>query len=79
MNRVREKVKPQRKISYKVFKEEDGCDKFRGISPFPTIIQLKDFLGGNHHCVTVVGNNYILVLLDLIKYYEITLVLYNTK
>ena len=25
------------------------------ISPFPALIQLKDFLGGIHHCVAVVG------------------------
>ena len=25
------------------------------ISPYPTLIQLKDYLDGIHHCVTVVG------------------------
>ena len=55
MTRVREKVKPPCKLLYKVFKEEDGYDPFIDISPFPTLIQLKDFLGGVYHCVTVVG------------------------
>ena len=55
MKRVREKVKPRCKLSYKLFKEQDGHDPLFGISPFPTLNQLKDFLGGIQHCVTVVG------------------------
>ena len=35
-------------------KEEDGYDPLIDISPYPTLIQLI-FLGGIHHCVTVVG------------------------
>ena len=55
LNRVREKGKPQWKISYKVLKEEEGYDKFLDISTYPTLIQLKYFLGRIYHCVTVIG------------------------
>ena len=52
---VREKVKPQWIISYKVFKEEYGYYPMLDISIFPTSMQLKYSLRGIHHCVTVVG------------------------
>ena len=55
MNHVREKVKIQCKLSYKLFKEEDGYYPLLDIYQFPTSIQLKYFLGGIQHCVTVVG------------------------
>ena len=54
-NHVREKVKPQCKLSYKVFEEKYGYDTLLGISPFPTLIKLTEFLGGIKHCVIVVG------------------------
>ena len=37
-------------------KEEYGCDPMIEIYPYPTLFKLKDFLGGIHHYVTVVGN-----------------------
>ena len=39
-NHVREKVKPQCKLSYKVFEEKYGYDTLLGISPFPTLIRV---------------------------------------
>ena len=36
-------------------KEEYGYDNSIDISIYPTLILLKYFLGGIHHCVTVVG------------------------
>ena len=54
MNYVKEKGKPPYKILYKVFKEEYIYNKLTEISPFTTLIQLKDFLYGIHHCVNVV-------------------------
>ena len=36
-------------------KEEDGYDPSIEISPYPTLILLKYFLGDIQHCVTVVG------------------------
>ena len=55
LNHIREKVKPQYKLSYKVFKEQYGYYKLLGISPYTTLIQLKKSLGRIHHCVSVVG------------------------
>ena len=55
LNNVRENRKPRCKISYKVLKEEHGYEPLLEIFPYPTLIQLKDFLGGVHHCVSVVG------------------------
>ena len=43
------------KILYKLLKEEYGYDPLLGISSYPTLMQLKDFIGWIHHCVTVVG------------------------
>ena len=54
-NFAREKGKPRCKLSYKLLKEEDGHDQLIEMSPYPTFIQLKYFLGGIHHCVTVFG------------------------
>ena len=56
MNNVRAKVQPRCKLSYKVFEEQDGYDPLLEISMFPTLIQLKAFLGGLQHCFKVVGN-----------------------
>ena len=55
INHVREKVKSLCKILYTLFKEDIGYYPFIDISPFPTLIQLKDFLCGIHHFVTVFG------------------------
>ena len=55
MNNVREKGKIRCKLSYRVFKEEYGYYTLLGIYPYPAVIQLKEFLRGIHHCVTVVG------------------------
>ena len=43
------------KLSYKLLKEYYVYDPFFYISTYPTLIQLKHFLGGIHHCVTFVG------------------------
>ena len=56
LNHVREKGKSLYKISYKVLKEEYGYYTLLGIYPYPKLIQLNDFIGRIHHCVTVVGN-----------------------
>ena len=40
---------------YKLFEEQDRYGPLHDISPFPTLIQLIDFLGGIQHCVTVAG------------------------
>ena len=55
LNCVQKKVKPRYKISYELFKEEDGNYPLIDIYPYPTLIQLKYFLVGIHHCVTVFG------------------------
>ena len=55
LNHLRKKGKPRCKLSYKLSKEEDGYDTLLDISMHPKLIQLKDFIGGIHHCVTVVG------------------------
>ena len=55
LNRVREKRKPRCKLSYNVLKEEDDYYPLLDISLYKTLIQLKYFPGGIHHCVTVVG------------------------
>ena len=55
MNHEIEKDKPQWKLSYKVFEDQYGYDPLLEISPHPTLFQLKDFLGGIRHCVTVVS------------------------
>ena len=55
LDHVREKGKPQCKLLCKLLKEEYVYDTLLSISPHKTLIQLKDFLGGIHHCVTVVG------------------------
>ena len=55
MNHVIYKGNPQFKLSYNIFKGKYRYDTLIEISPFPTLIQLKEFLGGIHHCVTVVG------------------------
>ena len=39
---------------YKVFKEEYGYDPLLEIFPLPVLIQLLYFLGGVHHCVTLI-------------------------
>ena len=65
MYSVIENGKPRCKISYKLFKEEYGYYPLLDISPFPTSIQLKYFLGGIHHCVTVVGKWIFTVILLL--------------
>ena len=54
LNHVREKGKPRCKISYELLKYEDGCDPLLDISSYTRLIQLKDYLGGIHHCATVV-------------------------
>ena len=55
MNRVRWKGKPRCKLLQKLWKEQDVYDPFIDIYPYTTLIQLKYFLGGIHHCVTVVS------------------------
>ena len=40
---------------YKVPKEECGRDPLLVVSPYPTLIHLKYYLGGIHHCVSVIG------------------------
>ena len=55
LNNVREKGKPQCKISYRVLKVEYVYDPLLDISPYSTLIQLKDNIDGIHHCVTVVS------------------------
>ena len=57
LNHVIEKVNPWWKHSYKVFRKQYGCDPFIDIYPFPTLIQLTEFIGGVQHCVTVVGKS----------------------
>ena len=53
INCVREKEKPRYKLSYRLFKEHYGYDSLLYISPFPTLIQLEEFICGIQHCVTV--------------------------
>ena len=55
LNHVIEKGKPQLNLSYKVLKEKYGYDPLLGISPYPTLVQLKYYIDGIHHFVTVVG------------------------
>ena len=55
LNHLREKGKPQFKLLYKVLKGKYWYYPLVDISPYQTLIQLKFFIGGIHHCVTVVG------------------------
>ena len=55
MNHIIDKVKPQGKLLYKLFKQQDVYDPLLCISPFPTLIQFKYLIGGIQHCVTVVS------------------------
>ena len=65
-NHVREKEKITIKILYKVLEEEDGYHPLLEIPPFPKFIQLKDYIYGIHHCVTVVGG-WILTVVFLLQ------------
>ena len=55
MNSLIDKVKPQWKLSYKLFKEEYGYYPLVNISPFPTLVRLKDFICVFHRFLTVVS------------------------
>ena len=55
------------KKPYKVLKEEDGYYPLLEIYQYPTFIQLKDYLYGIHHCVTVVGK-WILTVISLLYF-----------
>ena len=44
LNNVIKKRKPLLKLSYNVLKEEDGYDPLLEISPYPTLIHVKDYL-----------------------------------
>ena len=55
MNNLIDKGKTRYKFLYKIFKEQDGYDPLLDISTFSTLIQLKEFIDGVQHCVTVVG------------------------
>ena len=55
LNCVREKVKPQLKPTYIIFKKADGYDPLLDIYPLMILIQLTYFLVGIKHCVTVDG------------------------
>ena len=52
---VRETGKPRCKLSHKILKLEYEYYPLLDISPYPTLIQLKDFLDGIHHCVIFFG------------------------
>ena len=54
-NNVREKGKTRCKLSNIIFEKPNGCDPLLDISTFPTLIQLKQSLGGSQNCVTIVG------------------------
>ena len=54
INCAKDNGKWQCKIFYKLFKEEDEYDTSIEIYLSPTLSQLKEFLCGIHHCVTVV-------------------------
>ena len=49
LDHVREKGKIWFKLAYKLFKETYRCDPLLDIYPFPTLIRLKEFLGGIQH------------------------------
>ena len=55
LNNVREKVKPQCEISYKLFKEEYLYNPMFDISSYPTLNRFKFCLERIHHCVTIFG------------------------
>ena len=54
---VIEKSKPRCKLSYAVFKEQDGYDPCLYINLCPTYIWLKEFLDGIQNFVIVVGKH----------------------
>ena len=58
LNRVREKVKPRCKMSYKLLNEEYLYDPLLDIAPYSTLFQFKYDLDGIHHCVTVIDKWY---------------------
>ena len=55
LNSVREKVKPQCKVTYKLLKDGYGYDPLLEIYTYPISTQMKYFLVMIHYCVTVVG------------------------
>ena len=57
LNFVREKEKPRRKLSYKIFKELDGYTPLLDISQFVTLLKLAHFHAGTKNCVVVVCNS----------------------
>ena len=55
LNHIREKLKLQSKLSFRLLKEEDVYDPLLYISTYPTLIHLKFYHDGIQHYVTVVG------------------------
>ena len=54
-NSVRYKVKPRFELLYKLLKEAYVHNPLIDIYLYPTLIQLKYFIGEIHNCVIVVG------------------------
>ena len=51
LNHVREKGKPQWKLLYKLFGQQDVYDPLLDVSKFPTLVHLTEFLVGIQHFV----------------------------
>ena len=65
IHNVKEKRKPWCKLSYKLFEEKYGYDPLLDIYPFPTLIQLKYFIGGIEHCVTFLLDEFLIEIFRL--------------
>ena len=52
---MRDKENHDAKVSYKLFEDKYGYDTLLNIYPFPTLFQLKNFLGSIQFFLTVVG------------------------
>ena len=65
LNHVRDKGKPQWKLSYKVLKEEYECDNSIEISSYLTLIKLKYFLAGSTIVLQLFVSDFLIVILLL--------------
>ena len=66
LNHVRDKGKPQWKLSYKVLKEEYECDNSIEISSYLTLIKLKYFLVGSNIVLQLLVSEFLKVILLLL-------------
>ena len=65
LNHVRDNGKPRYKLSYKLLKEKDEYYPLLYISPYPTLIQVKDYLGGSTILLQLLVSGFLTVIFFL--------------